>query len=179
MLEIRGHQKRDIPYRVKWLNNPLANRYIGDTLGVKTTLKQQEEWFADYRKNRSKRFFTITWDKAPVGFMGLSRISPINHNADLFIIIGEDDFRGKGLGRQAMLWLMRYAFDTLRLHKLNLGVLEKNAHALALYQGLGFQEEGRMRDDVFHAEQYYDVISMAMFEDKYHKIYGKTRKEVT
>ncbi|MFA5644234.1 MAG: hypothetical protein WC928_01750 [Patescibacteria group bacterium] len=68
MIKIRIHKKIDIPYRLRWLNNPKVNRYIGDKLGEKTTLKEQEKWFKNYQKDKNKKFFTIFFDNKPVGW---------------------------------------------------------------------------------------------------------------
>ncbi|MBU0647685.1 GNAT family N-acetyltransferase, partial [Patescibacteria group bacterium] len=108
MIKIRKHLAKDIPYRVKWLNNPQVNKYIGDEIGQKTTLKKQKEWFKNYQKTKNKKFFTICDNSKPIGFMGLSSVSAKNKNADLFIAIGEDDYRGRGFGRAAMQWLIDY-----------------------------------------------------------------------
>ena len=45
MIEIRKHLQKDIPNRVKWLNNSNVNRFIGDKLGQKTTIKKKKSGF--------------------------------------------------------------------------------------------------------------------------------------
>ena len=55
MINIRKHKRIDIPFRVKWLNNPKVNKYIGDKLGQRTTLVKQEKWFNDYLKDKNKK----------------------------------------------------------------------------------------------------------------------------
>ena len=54
MINIRKHKRIDIPFRVKWLNNPKVNKYIGDKLGQRTTLVKQEKWFNDYLKDKNR-----------------------------------------------------------------------------------------------------------------------------
>jgi len=163
MIKIRRHLQKDIPYRLKWLNNPKVNKFVGDKIGQKTNLKKQKEWFSNYQKAKNKKFFTICDNLEPIGFMGLSNISKSNKNADLFIAIGEDDYRGKGNGRIAMEWLIDYGFNKLGLHKINLGVIKNNIPAVKLYQSLGFVIEGEMKDEVFHKGKYYNFLSMAIF----------------
>ncbi|MFH1314996.1 MAG: GNAT family protein [Candidatus Uhrbacteria bacterium] len=166
MIKIRRHLSKDIPYRVKWLSNPKVNKYIGDELGKKTTLKKQQEWFANYQKAKDKKFFTICNNKTPIGFMGLSNIDKTNKNADLFIAIGEDKYRGKGIGKVAMKWLIDYGFKELKLHKINLGVIKNNLPAINLYKKLGFVIEGEMKDEVYFKGKYYNLLSMAIFKKK-------------
>ena len=163
MVKIKTHKEADIPLRVKWLNNPKVNKYTGEILGEKTSLKKQAEWFLKYKKDKNKRFFTIFYDKCPIGFMGLSNINRINNNADLFIAIGEDSYRGRGLGRASLEFLIDYAFKELKLHKINLGVVADNKPAVKLYKKLGFKVEGRMVEEVRHEGKYKDVLVMALF----------------
>lgn len=169
MIKIRKHLQKDIPYRVKWLSNPNVNRFIGDELGQKTNLKKEKEWFVNYQKAKDKNFFTICDNSTPIGFMGLSNISKQNKNADLFIAVGEDYYRGKGIGKIAMEWIIDYGFKKLKLHKINLGVIEDNIPATNLYQSLGFIIEGKMRDEVLYKGKYHNFLSMAIFNGNQNK----------
>ncbi|KKW41766.1 MAG: hypothetical protein UY92_C0014G0091 [Candidatus Magasanikbacteria bacterium GW2011_GWA2_56_11] len=163
MIKIRAHLPRDIAYRVKWLNNPNVSRFIGDRMGQKTSLRKEREWFGDYQKAKNKKFFTICDDSKPVGFVGLSNISRANKNADLFIAIGEDDYRGRGVGKIVMEWIIDYGFKRLKLHKINLGVIKDNIPAVKLYRALGFVTEGEMKEEVFYKGKFYDFLSLAIF----------------
>lgn len=170
MIKIRIHKKDDIPYRVKWLNNPKANKFVGNSLSKKTNVKKQKDWFDEYQKDKNKKFFTITDNTKPIGFMGLSNIDNINNNCDLFIMIGEDDYRERGIGKEAMKWLLDYSFNKLKLHKINLGVICDNVIAIKLYKKLGFKIEGTMIDEVRHGNKYYNQYSMALFKKDYNHI---------
>jgi RimJ/RimL family protein N-acetyltransferase len=86
------------------------------------------------KKLKTKIFFTICNDEFPIGIVGLSNINTNNKNADLFIAIGEDEYRGKGFGEKAMEWILNFAFDELKLNKVNLGVFEENEPAVNLYK---------------------------------------------
>ena len=164
MINFRAHKKSDIEYRVAWLNNPKINKYIGQFPGQKTTLAKQKEWFKKYEQDKSKKFFTICDDKKPIGFMGFSGIDKVNRNANIFIAIGDDDYRGKGIGKNALEWLIDYGFKKLKLHKINLGVFEKNICAIHLYKKFGFVVEGILKDEVFFDGKYHNQILMAKFD---------------
>ena len=140
--------------------------FVGDKPGQKITLKKQKEWFANYKKAKDKQFFTICDNAKAIGFMGLSNISKENKSADLFIAIGEDDYRGKGIGKIAMQWLLDYGFKKLKLYKIRLGVFKDNIPAVRLYRSVGFIEEGDLKDEFFHQGSYYDFLLMAIFNEK-------------
>lgn len=99
--------------------------------------------------------------------MGLSHIDKMNGNADVFIAIGDDNYRGKGFGTKAMQYLIKYGFTTLKLHKINSGVFSENAPAINLYKKLGFGVEGILKDEVYFAGRYHDQILMSIFNTKY------------
>ncbi len=170
MIKIRPHKEADIPYRVKWLNNPKINKFVGDNLGQKTSLKKQREWFLNYRKDKSKKFFTIIYNNQPIGFMGLLNINKTNNNCNLFIAIGEDNFRGCGLGFFSLNWLLNYGFNKLKLHKINLGVIANNKSAVNLYKKFRFKVEGIMIDEIKYKNKYYNFFSMALFCKDYRKL---------
>ena len=163
MIKIREHKKEDVPLRVKWLSDPKVNKFIGDTIGQSTTLRKEKKWFKNYRKDKTKKFFTILDDETPIGFIGFSNINTTNKNADLFIVIGEDGHRGKGFGKDAAKWLIDFGFNKLKLHKINLGVVKENTPAVKLYESLGFKIEGEMKDEVFGHGIYHGFLSMALF----------------
>jgi len=148
MVTFKPHQKEDLLFRVKWLNNPEANKFTVENPKHKTTLLEQIKWLEDYEKNESKRFFTILEDNQPVGFMGLSNIHKANRSANLFIMIGEDDARGKGIGEGSIKYLIKYGFEKLGLNSIELEVDKRNISALSLYKKLGFAQTSEDKNEI-------------------------------
>lgn len=167
MITFRPLSKKDIPCRVAWLNNPKVNKYLGQSPGQRTTLKKQEEWFAQYKRDKQMKFFTILGDDKPIGFMGFSNIDPVNKNANIILAIGDDQYRGRGVGKLALRFLVEYGFKTLKLHKINAGVIKENKAAVQLNKSLGFVTEGAFKDEAFFGAKFHDQLSMALFKKAY------------
>lgn len=165
MIKFRDHKREDIPHRVKWLNNQKANVFVSDNK-KKTTRLEQTKWFNNYEKNKKNKFFTICDNKKPIGFMGLSNIDKPSKKAEVFIIIGDDEYRGKGYGKKSLKYLLNYGFEKLGMQKLYLGVFEKNKSAIFCYKSVGFKEEGVLKKDAFFNGRYHDLIMMAIFKDR-------------
>src|SRR4051794_30201935 len=53
---------------------------------------------------------------------------------------------GQGLAAEAVTTLVRFAFDTLDLHRLEAGADPRNQRSLRLLEGLGFEREGLLRE---------------------------------
>lgn len=102
MISLQPHTREDIPLRIKWLNNKNANKFLTDNPNHITDAKEQNEWFDRYEADANKKFYTIIVDETPIGFTGLSNINTDTKSASVFIVIGEDDFRGKGNGRKIL-----------------------------------------------------------------------------
>ncbi len=151
MITFRSHTRDDIPFRVIWLNNKKAAQYALDNSDHKTTVKEQNQWFDNYEQELSlkrKKFFTILYDNRPIGFMGFSNIDPKKKIAEIFILIGEDKYRGKGAGKFSMGYLIGTAFKKMGLRRLTLEVNKLNYSAIKLYKSCGFQKIGENETEV-------------------------------
>ena len=101
-----------------------------------------------------------------IGKCGFTRVNWKNRVAELAILIGDKDYRGKGYGADAIQILCRFGFEEMNLHKIKALVFDFNVAALKCYQKCGFQTEGVLKDEMFREGAYHDVISMALINTK-------------
>jgi diamine N-acetyltransferase len=73
----------------------------------------------------------------------------------------------RGLGRRMLKELMRIAFRELGAHRFFLDVYDDNARARHLYESLGFQYEGVMREATHREGQWCDLRLMSILESEY------------
>ena len=108
---------------------------------------------------------------APDGrIIGESIINEIDwdmRSANFRIAIFHSDERGKGIGSWAVRTTRDFAFETLKLHRLELDVFSFNPRAEKAYLAAGFKREGVRRDAVRDGEDYGDDILMAMLEEEW------------
>lgn len=74
---------------------------------------------------------------------------------------------GKGVGSWAVEATRDFAFEELKLHRLELDVFSFNHRAERAYEKAGFRREGVLRDAVRDGEGYGDDILMAILEDEW------------
>ena len=87
------------------------------------------------------------------------------------IYIADTALRGRGLGKEAMLVMMKYCFEELNLKRLYLDHYTGNP-ASFLYQSLGFKYECVLRDNCRKNGRLYDVHLMSMLASEYAELYA-------
>ncbi|MFI8006917.1 GNAT family N-acetyltransferase [Streptomyces sp. NPDC086010] len=68
------------------------------------------------------------------------------------------DHRRKGYAREATGLVLTYMFAEQRHNKCEVEVYAFNEASLGLYRGLGFVEEGRLRQHEYFGGEYHDVV---------------------
>ncbi len=107
------------------------------------------------------RLRTLVDDRL-VGYVVLYDIYWNLQVASMGIAIGDPADRGRGYGRDGMELILRYAFHELNLHRVALTVLARNTSARQLYERVGFQVEGIMRDNDFRDGVRGDDVMMSI-----------------
>jgi RimJ/RimL family protein N-acetyltransferase len=104
--------------------------------------------------------------------IGNIKLEPVNwrhRHAVLGILIGEAMYRGGGFGTEAMRLMATYAFDTMGLHRISLGVTSDNVSAIRCYEKVGLRIEGRLREAVRRDTAYVDQVWMGILDREFHE----------
>lgn len=151
---IRKFEKRDIPNKVKWVNDKRNNAYLHYDLPLE--IAKTEKWF-DSNQDRVDRYDAIIEaDNIPVGLIGLLNIDQKNKKAEYYISMGEVEYKGKGIATQASRLLLDYAFIELKLEKVFLYTEKENIGAQKLFEKVGFEKEGLLKNDLYHNGRFVD-----------------------
>ncbi|HEY2007284.1 MAG TPA: GNAT family protein [Solirubrobacteraceae bacterium] len=111
------------------------------------TAPTDDERFAAYLADARRADFEAMMvcrdeDGAIVGFFNLSQIVRRGfQSAYLGYAVGKP-FAGQGYMREGIQLVLRYAFLTLRLHRVEANIQPTNANSIALARGAGFRREG-------------------------------------
>jgi len=75
----------------------------------------------------------------------------------------------KGYGHELTQTVLKYAFFSLRLHKIDIRVLAYNKRAIASYKKSGFVQEGILRENAFINNQWHDDVIMSILSHEFKK----------
>ena len=112
-----------------------------------------------------------------IGIVRLKRVNAENRTADFGIAI-ERGHWNRGYGTDATRTILRFAFEEMNLHRVQLGVLEYNTRAIRCYEKCGFIEEGRQRRSKFRDGRYWDNIMMAILDREPVRTSGRAVEEI-
>ncbi len=122
-----------------------------------------QHWFESLDYESSHRVFGIEVPKIGlIGTANLVQIDPVNKSAFHGMMIGSSEQRGKGFGQDTIRTVVRYAFESLRLKRLETSIIEYNEASLRTYlTKCGWKEEARLRQFYFRKNRYWDKILIA------------------
>lgn len=172
---LRGIQKEDFIEGLSyWANDQEVTHYM--VTGLKPSTKEgMEKLYNDTISsilNGTEVVFTLV-DKQSgkaIGIVGLYQINSQVRSAEFRILIGDKNFWGKGIGTECTNILVDYAFRNLNLNKVWLGVNEENLGAVKSYEKAGFVKEGKLRQEVYRNNKYYDAIRMSILRSEWEKM---------
>jgi len=156
---------KDSKSELKLVSTTPDDSAIRNILQNEAVLKYLSEVHRYPQEMPSTLHFKIEYNGAVIGEVALKTIKWFNRKAEVSIFL-DPQYQGKGLGKQALLKLMDFAFHTMNLYRLEAEVVDYNEAAKKLFRKIGFVEEGRLREAKFYEGKYYDIIR-----------YGLLRKE--
>jgi ribosomal-protein-alanine N-acetyltransferase len=146
-----------------WANDVVAARLDGAFRPV--NLKDLVGWCETGSKDPTRIMLSIRQRTDPkiIGYLHIQNINAVHRSADIGIRIGEERYRGKGYGKEALAIGLDYCWKHLNLERVGLVAFRNNTRAINAYKAVGFKKEGLLRRLFFIDGAYVDVLVMAAF----------------
>ncbi|MFH1597774.1 MAG: GNAT family protein [Patescibacteria group bacterium] len=136
-------------------------------LTKKNFFQDFDDRYFDPQKKDDSQCFWIMKDRVRIGEINYNDMDPMNKSTELDILIAAKEDIGRGYGSDALRTLMKYLFAKYKLHRIWLGVRVDNHRAIKVYQKLGFQKEGRIREAEYFNKKYVDRILMGILRKEF------------
>lgn len=115
--------------------------------------------------------FGIAVDNRLVGYVQLAMIDTGNRHAATGIVLGAKEVWGRGIAHTALRILMDYAFTVQGLERIYAEVYTFNTRSKRLFERLGFQQEGILRQHEFHNGSLQDMYVFGMLKPEFYHRY--------
>jgi len=144
-----------------WLNDKEVNEFLETRWA---TARELREYIVKHRADPNS-FFAGVFDRSNDCHIGNVKLEPIdwkNKKAIFGILIGDKSYWGKGYGTEATYLITDFAFNTLNLHEVQLGVIANNTRALHVYEKIGFMTTDVRKATINHGGVLLDEVVMQL-----------------
>ncbi len=176
---LREYQEGDYENIRRWVNDPETTKYLSDIFLYPQSAKQTRS-FLDAAMGGGWNGFVIAYKDTEeyIGQIDFVRVDQQNGWGEMGMVIGEKSSRGRGFGREAIEVFLRFAFEELRLNRVELSCYEGNTAAQKSYEAVGFTKEGVRRSKWYRGGTYQDQFLYGLlFDDwKQHRQDGDQSK---
>jgi len=133
------------------------NRIAGE---FKFSQEDEEKFILSLKNDRYSTLFIALCEDKMVGSLGFSgsQLEKYRHTGEFGMGVLKD-YWGKGIGKELIRKLFEWAIAN-DIKKINLKVMTSNTRALNLYEGFGFEIEGRIKKGMKIRGEYHDIIIM-------------------
>ena len=100
-----------------------------------------------------------------IGNIKLGPIDWLHRFSSVGLLIGEKRLWGQGYGTEAIKIVVKFAFETLNLHKLTAGCYKENIASIRAFQKAGFTVEGELKSQYLLEGKYTSGILLGLVNE--------------
>lgn len=169
-VRLTSFKEEYLPIFESWYNDTAFLRLYDVVSAFPKSKAQLQEMIWDTQKSNDKYIFavkSIEEDKL-LGVTGFENILWNNGTAVVYIGIGDESFRGQGIGKEALALTLEFGFQELNFHRIQLTVLSYNKPAISLYESLGFKKEGVYREFIHRDGNRHDMYLYGILRNEWY-----------
>jgi len=160
LLNLQEFNKSHIPLTFEWVKEKEFQRLF--LIRGEVTWEKHFAYFDAILNDSQQRVYAILYDGYHIGNCGFKNIREQDGIGELWIYIGKDSLRGRGLGTQAARLLIQQGFNNLSLNRIYLHVADFNLFARKMYKNLGFIEVTMEEKNEEWDGRGYEIIHMEL-----------------
>lgn len=168
-INLRLFKKDDIDLKVKWINDEEINEFLHYDLPL--CPDRTLNWFNKIMSNNSREDYIYEFitenGPVPIGLIGLLGIDNKNRKAEFYIVNGEKKYQGRGLAKVATKEFLKHTFLKHNLNKIYLYTEVDNLPAQKLFEKIGFQQEGLLKEDLIYMGRKVDRYYYAIYREDF------------
>ncbi len=153
----------------QWCKNQNVVRYSLSWFQTQRPITDFEKWLNTTLDSKNSFSIGICCRNSGnlVGYAGIADISSVNRSGEYFILIGDIDYWGLGIGTEVTKSITSYGLNELDLHRIFLTVSELNYGAVKAYENCGYRREGILRDAAFRDGEFHNKIVMSVLSTEW------------
>lgn len=170
---LRPIEFEDLEFIRSLINDPdIEKTIVGWSLPI--SKKDEEKWYANFSNTQQTiRYVIETLDGEVVGLTGLGNIDMKNGCAKGLGIRIAPNVQSNGLATDAYMTLFKFAFNELRLHRIETAAFDDNFASLRFQEKLGCIREGIRREAIYKNGTYKSIVTLGCLKDDFMAKYNE------
>ena len=154
-------------YREMINDSSIARNVLGWSFPV--SKQEQLKWYEKAVMDKKNLRFTIVLKESNevVGMVTLSEIDWQNRRASHGIKLSSNCPKRQGIATDAVMTLMKYAFEEMNLNRLDGGRIAYNTASQKLYEKCGWHAEGLKKKALYRNGEYHDQVITGILKEEY------------
>jgi RimJ/RimL family protein N-acetyltransferase len=173
---LRAIELEDLDLLKSLINDPTIEKLVGG-YSFPVSTYTQIKWFESLKsENNNLRLIVDLKGVGAVGLINLVNICWKNRTAFHGIKLLPEKTSRQGVGTDAVMSLMKYAFEELQLNRLETLIVEYNIISQKLYsEKCGWTLEGKKRKALFNSNKYHDNLMFGILRNEYFDLIQKNK----
>jgi RimJ/RimL family protein N-acetyltransferase len=153
---------------VSWYQN--SDGHLDYFTGGRRSFSRDDllEWVGRSQELTTYFYLISDVNGVPIGTVKIGPVDLVNKTSDLVCLIGNRDYLGRGLAKEAIALANRIAFEELGIRRLHGGMYENNVASIKAYTRAGWIIEGKMKGYYWVDGRPMDRICVACFNPFYY-----------
>lgn len=154
-IKLEKFTRDDFKNLISWIDNEKELvQFAGPIFTFPLTVEQLNDYLNDTHRYPFK--IVLTDSNTTIGHCEAYQ-TDIDNVRLCRIIIGDKNYRGKGLGYAATAMLVNWCIDNLNIKTIDLNVYEFNSPAIKCYEKLGFQKTNEKKITELKSETWVSI----------------------
>ncbi len=173
IVTVRAIEKEDLSFLKDMMNDEtIEQTTVDDHLPI--SYFQEEQWYVNNICRPEFRKYIIETPKdGAVGLISLEDINWRHRSFQVPVKLMKERISMVGIGIDAHMAMLRYAFDELQMHRAWGITLEYNQASLNMLKRCGYTVEGRNRSAIYKNGKYHDLILTSLLRNEYYEFVQK------
>jgi RimJ/RimL family protein N-acetyltransferase len=167
---LREYRQEDLPEIRKWVNDGQVTRFLSTIFWPPQTMVDTQQFLDRMMESGNTACNFVIADRQSERYIGQLDIFRLDYKlrqGELGMVIGDGGDRGRGLGTEALGLLLRHAFLTLGLERVELQVDMGNLGARRCYEKAGFVMEGVKRHAYYRDGSFCDLGMLSVLREEW------------
>tara|TARA_Y100000294_G_C8511209_1_gene318894 strand:+ start:286 stop:780 length:495 start_codon:yes stop_codon:yes gene_type:complete len=154
---IKRTEDKDYEFLKKWFEEPENNRLFTSEF---RNINEYKKMFLLMALSKKENIYYTVFSKTerPIGFVALINTDYIDRSGQIWYVMGDKNYRGKGLMTLAVELFLEIVKDELGLHTVYTWIVEDNLRSIKVLEKNGFSQMGIQKHSFFDGEKFKDKI---------------------